>query len=453
MTRLARPLPIRLAIWAAALFLLGSCAHFTIYPDPAGPVYQGSFPARPDPERALRIVTFNIQYARHVDRAIALIEGNGHLRDADALFLQEMDAPGTRRIAEALGMNYLYFPATIHPSSGRDFGNAILTRWPIRDPRKIVLPHLARFVHSQRIATGCTVDIDDRPVRLYSIHVALPFSVGGRDRRDQLRAVLDDAGDTPARVIIAGDFNSHGVGEFFANTGFDWPSRRIGSTERFFDVDQVFVRGFRLAQPESIGSIRDNRGASDHRPVWAVFGVDSVRHLPQGGYRFALPDTSVPIKRFRWMEPTLARGARPSRAGIEALRKRGFRTIVDFTANGGVERAAKAEGLDYFALPMTAHLWSHPPTEEQVRTFFRIALDPARRPLFIHCTHGEDRTGTMAALYRIEAQGWANSAALEEMELLGFHGWFRSLRHYVRDYVARGYGPSPDLADSASAHQ
>jgi protein tyrosine/serine phosphatase len=102
---------------------------------------------------------------------------------------------------------------------------------------------------------------------------------------------------------------------------------------------------------------------------------------------------------------------------------------------------------------MTAHLWSHPPTEEQVRTFFRIALDPARRPLFIHCTHGEDRTGTMAALYRIEAQGWANSAALEEMELLGFHGWFRSLRHYVRDYVARGYGPSPDLADSASAHQ
>jgi protein tyrosine/serine phosphatase len=81
-----------------------------------------------------------------------------------------------------------------------------------------------------------------------------------------------------------------------------------------------------------------------------------------------------------------------------------------------------------------------------LRTFFRIALDPAKRPLFMHCTHGVDRTGTMAALYRIEAQGWSAPAAFEEMRLLGYHGWYRGLGACVREYVPRGYGPSPDRA-------
>ena len=91
-----------------------------------------------------------------------------------------------------------------------------------------------------------------------------------------------------------------------------------------------------------------------------------------------------------------------------------------------------------------------------MRNFFRIASDPSRRPLFIHCTHGVDRTGTMAALYRIEAQGWQPSAAFEEMRLLGFHGWFRGLARYVQDYEPRGYvepegaaQPAPDQGDQA----
>ena len=428
---------------------LASCAHYVVYSDPQGPRYEGAFPARPDPEPDLRVVTFNIQYARHIERAAALLQEDEHLRGADLVFLQEMDAPGTRRIAEALGLHYLYFPAVVHPAAGHDFGNAILSRWPIRDAKKIILPHLARLAHSQRIATAGTVDIDGTPVRLYSVHVALPLTVSGRGRREQLRRILDDAADAPGPVIIAGDFNSHGLGQFFANTGFSWPSRKIGSTERWFDVDQVFLRGFRLAEPADIGVVRENRGASDHRPVWALLVPDSIPRLPRGGYRFARPDTSFPIPRFAWVDSTLARGARPTREGVAALRARGFRTIVDFTANAGVRREAAAAGLDYFTFPMTAHVWAKPPVEGQVRNFFRIALDPSRRPLFFHCTHGVDRTGTMAALYRIEAQGWQAPGAIEEMRLLGFHGWFRGLARYVGDYVPRGYAAPESAARPA----
>ena len=112
-------------------------------------------------------------------------------------------------------------------------------------------------------------------------------------------------------------------------------------------------------------------------------------------------------------------------------------------------REAAAAGIDYVALPMTAHLWSKPPVEGQVRNFFHTALDPSRRPLFIHCTHGVDRTGTMAALYRIEAQGWQPPAAVEEMRVLGFHGWFRALRRYVESYAPRGYATPPGAAPPA----
>jgi endonuclease/exonuclease/phosphatase family metal-dependent hydrolase len=435
---------LRLAVLPLAL-LLSSCAHYVLYSDPNGPRYEGSFPARPDPEPGLRVVTFNIQYARHIDRAAALLQEDAHLRDADLMFLQEMDAPGTRCIAETLGLHYVYFPAVVHPSAGHDFGNAILSRWPIRDAKKIILPHLARLAHSQRIATAGTVDIDGIPVRLYSVHVAVPLTLSGRDRRDQLRSILDDASEAPGPVIIAGDLNSHGLGEFFAKTGFAWPSRKIGSTKGMFDVDQIFLRGFQLAEPGDVGVVHENRGASDHRPVWALLVPDSIPRLPHGGYRFAWPDTAMAIKHFAWVDSSLARGARPTAGGIAALRARGFRTIIDFTANAGERRAAAAESLGYFALPMTAHLWSKPPTDAQVREFFRITLDPSRRPVFIHCAHGVDRTGTMAALYRIEAQGWQPAAAVEEMRLLGLHRWYRALPRYVGKYVPRGYA-APESA-------
>jgi endonuclease/exonuclease/phosphatase family metal-dependent hydrolase/protein tyrosine phosphatase (PTP) superfamily phosphohydrolase (DUF442 family) len=431
-----------LLVLASALVLLASCAHFVNYRDPAGPVYEGSFAPRPDPEPALRVVTFNVAYAIHIDRAIALLTEDPHLRDADLVFLQEMDAPGTRRIAEAMSMHYLYYPAAIHPKTDRDFGNAILSRWPIREPRKILLPHSARLVHSQRATTSGIVHLDTLPVRVYSVHIATQIALGGKDRRDQLRTILDDTGDTPGRVIIAGDFNSHGLGEFFANTGFDWPSRRVGSTSMWFDLDQIFTRGFRLAAPEGIGVIRDNRDASDHRPVWAVFVPDTLRPLPRGGYRFARADSSMPIKRFAWVDSALARGGRPDRDGVAALARRHFRTVIDFTGSDDVEREAKAAGIGYVPLPMTAHLWSSPPTDEQVDTFFRTVLDPAKQPVYMHCRQGRDRTGMMAALYRIEVQGWSVPAAIEEMQLLGYHDWYDDLIDYVRGYTPRGYGPA-----------
>jgi hypothetical protein len=66
--------------------------------------------------------------------------------------------------------------------------------------------------------------------------------------------------------------------------------------------------------------------------------------------------------------------------------------------------------------------------------------DPAAQPVFFHCRHGKDRTGTMAALYRIEVDGWTNEEAIEEMLAFGYHTIYQDLIDYVRAYEPRGLG-------------
>jgi endonuclease/exonuclease/phosphatase family metal-dependent hydrolase len=245
-----------------------------------GPRYAGGVTpvVRPAGYRSpdvVRVVSFNIQFALHVDRAIALFDSTPELRDADIVALQEMDATGTRRIAAALGMSYVYYPATVHPKTGRDFGNAILSRWPILGDDKVILPHLARFEKTERIATAATVRVGGRAVRVYSVHLATRLGLGPGARRDQADAVLADAAAFPS-VIIAGDMNGYGIGKTFRGAGYRWLTEENPATDHFFRYDHVFLKGLQPAAGTSTGVIRDNRGASDHRPVWAVVSL----HIP-----------------------------------------------------------------------------------------------------------------------------------------------------------------------------
>ncbi len=54
-------------------------------------------------------------------------------------------------IARALEMNSILFPGAIHPKTGRDFGNALLSPWPLEDARKLILPGESRFTGLKRV--------------------------------------------------------------------------------------------------------------------------------------------------------------------------------------------------------------------------------------------------------------------------------------------------------------
>ena len=256
------------------------------YASPLGPRYAGtsSTAASPVPltgAPTLRVVTFNVQYAQHVDRAIALIESSAALRTADIIALQEMDAPGARRIAEALAMSYVYYPASVAPATGRDFGNAILSRWPIVADAKIVLPHIARFRGSERIATAATIMVDGVALRVYSVHLGTKVEIGPGARRDQVRAILADAAPY-GRVVVGGDMNSRGIGNAFRAANFLWLTEHDSKTHLFFNWDHIFFRGVAAGDGTHAGVVRDTLGASDHWPVWAIGVLHPVLNETSG---------------------------------------------------------------------------------------------------------------------------------------------------------------------------
>lgn len=256
-----------------ALVLAVACRTGRDYASATGPRYAGVPPgavaqSRMHPD-TLRIVSFNIEFARRIDGAIALLASDPALRSADVILLQEMDAAGTRRVAQALGMWYVYYPAIFHRRTRRDFGNAVLSRWPIVDDAKLVLPHPSRYARTHRSATAATVRIGASHLRVYSTHLGTVWDIGSGRRRDQLRAILADAAHHPL-VVIGGDLNDARIGLVAQQAGYAWPTRHGPRTTRFGRWDHVFLKGLESPDTAASGTGADARHISDHRPVWAV---------------------------------------------------------------------------------------------------------------------------------------------------------------------------------------
>jgi uncharacterized protein (TIGR01244 family) len=129
------------------------------------------------------------------------------------------------------------------------------------------------------------------------------------------------------------------------------------------------------------------------------------------------------------VDPGLFRGAQPEKEGFDELEALGVRTLINLRPGRSEERASEEAGLAYEEIPMRA--WRV--RDDQVVRFLRLATDPARRPLFVHCRRGADRTGVLVAVYRIVVQGWEREEALREMVEggYGFNRLWSNLERYV----------------------
>jgi len=273
----------RLLAIATALCAL-SCATTHNYLDPAGPRYEGGFAdaasleGRGSTDAPIRVVTFNIEFAREIDLALALLRHSAGLRDPDILLLQEMDAPGVERIARELRLNYVYFPSTVHPMAHHDFGTAVLSPWPLDEARKLVLPYAAFGTRARRAATSAVVHRGSLRIRAVAVHLPAPGAMRDEERAEQVRLIIDDASRTGDAVVVGGDFNSRAVARVFKAGGFLWLTDRLPGTSRgmghWWSYDHVFARGLTAAGDGPAAGVVDPAGASDHRAVW-------VRLFPQ----------------------------------------------------------------------------------------------------------------------------------------------------------------------------
>ena len=72
--------------------------------------------------------------------------------------------------------------------------------------------------------------------------------------------------------------------------------------------------------------------------------------------------------------------------------------------------------------------------EDEIVKSLRIVTDKTKAPVFAHCQHGADRTGTMVATYRIVVQGWTREEAIREMRQgpFGFHEIWTGLPGFLK---------------------
>ncbi len=129
---------------------------------------------------------------------------------------------------------------------------------------------------------------------------------------------------------------------------------------------------------------------------------------------------------------TLYRGSQPTRGGFLELKKMGVKTIINLREHHTDKKRITRMGFNYFDVPTS--------TTKPNRTRYRKALDimnnPAMWPVFVHCQHGADRTGTAVALYRITIQKWKTEEAIRELREggYGYHTVFKDIIEFIRNF-------------------
>lgn len=127
----------------------------------------------------------------------------------------------------------------------------------------------------------------------------------------------------------------------------------------------------------------------------------------------------------------LYRGEQPTREGFKQLETLGIQTVVNLRSLHSDRSKLEGTSLGYEPIRMEA--WD--PEKEEVEQFLTIVTDEAKQPVFVHCLHGADRTGTMVAVYRMVVEGWDKDKALEEMQKgpFGFHEMFQGLPEFIEE--------------------
>jgi protein tyrosine phosphatase (PTP) superfamily phosphohydrolase (DUF442 family) len=129
---------------------------------------------------------------------------------------------------------------------------------------------------------------------------------------------------------------------------------------------------------------------------------------------------------------TLYRSAQLGRADVAALVPLGIRTVVGLRAFHSDEKWLKESGIAIRRVKIYTWAISDANVVSALRAIRTAEKDG---PVLLHCWHGADRTGLIAAMYRILYQGWKKEQALDELENggYGYHSVWKNIPKYLRN--------------------
>ena len=168
--------------------------------------------------------------------------------------------------------------------------------------------------------------------------------------------------------------------------------------------------------------------------LWAVCLAAASPAWTQTATKTTAEDANTP--RFYRVDDKLYRGAQPLLPdGIRALQQRGIKTIINLRGRDehtdAEEKLARELGMKYYSHPLPG---LSAPKDADVQAI----LDEIRRadgPVFVHCHHGEDRTGLIVACYRIDG-GWTNQQAYDEAKHYKISRLQWGMRRYIKNYTS-----------------
>lgn len=251
------------------------------------PVIATLLPKSQMQEPRLRVLSYNIHHGEGVDGKLSLPRIAKVIRDADPDFvaLQEVDQGVTRsasvqqavELAEMTGYHYGFYKAI--DFGGGEYGQAILSRWPISQVTGIQLPN--RDGREQRIAIVADIETELGKIRFVGTHLDHSLSELRHEQASALVEYLTQSvgAEADRLCILAGDLNDTPESETVRRfQGWDHVPR-IAAQEGTLatypaevpkaQIDFVLLKSNDAWELEACKVI-DESIASDHRPIIAV---------------------------------------------------------------------------------------------------------------------------------------------------------------------------------------
>lgn len=244
----------------------------------------------------LNVATFNIQHAQNYPHYLKtkqeiidfdLVSEQIKAMGADVCVLNEVrnetnvsGVDQSYEIASRLGF-YHYFAKAINIRSGGEYGNAIVSRYPITKTElyPIALPEECRGNsprYESRVLLRATVDVLGQEVTVLGCH----FGLSDPEKERALEVVLSVLKEINTPVVFAGDFNitpEHPIIKKLSGVLYDTAEKLESVTATFIGtvgadesynkkIDYIFSRGM---EPISAKIVEES--CSDHRSMYAIF--------------------------------------------------------------------------------------------------------------------------------------------------------------------------------------
>ena len=236
----------------------------------------------------MKVMTFNIQHCLDYKKRVIdfdLFAGAIKKYAADVCGLNEVRGAGpvkdytdqTNILGDKLGVNR-YFGEAIKVRKTSPYGNALLSRYPIKSAETVRIPDpvfkFERASYETRCIIKAVVDADGKDVCFLVTHMGLAKG----ERKNAVKKLCELLDEIDIPVILMGDFNTDPDDKVFEPLRERLEDTQIKSVnpdvktypsdKPEVKIDYMFYRGIDCLKAETVTEV-----FSDHLPIIAEFDI------------------------------------------------------------------------------------------------------------------------------------------------------------------------------------